>query len=206
MDNFDFSKMMEHGFLIIPKALLEQQIRNNHCQEGEVEAFLRILMKVNFSETTYNDHQNSNLTCKRGESLYSYRDWSHILHWSTGRTYRFIRQLSEKGMITFILHPSNSLHIKVTDYDKWVGNSEQLKEHKKNINELFHLFWGKFHEVTQLPKTNIAKAQKVWKKLSPNEQQLAIDRIEDYYYQLSDVRFTLQACNYLSNKAFLNEY
>lgn len=206
MDNFDFSKMTEHGFLVIPKTLLEQQIRNKYCQEGEIEAFLKILMKVNFSETTYNDHQNSNLTCKRGESLFSYRDWSHILHWSTGRTFRFFKELNEKGMITFILHPSNSLHIKVTDYDKWVGNTELLKQQKKTVNEQFHVFWTKFHEVTQLPKTNIAKAQREWKKLSVNEQRLAIDRIEDYYYQLVDIRYTLHATNYLSNKAFLNEY
>ena len=32
-----------------------QQIENPHLQEGEIEALLKILMKVNYSETLYND-------------------------------------------------------------------------------------------------------------------------------------------------------
>ena len=53
---------------------------------------------------------------------------------------------------------------------------------------------------------NIAKAQRIWKKLSEKEQQLAIDNIEEYYYHQTNVKFILHACSYLSNKAFLNEY
>jgi len=34
----------------IPKTLLQQQIENPHLQEGEIEALLKILMKVNYSE------------------------------------------------------------------------------------------------------------------------------------------------------------
>ena len=63
MNNFNFEAMMEHGFLIIPKALLQQQIEDRHMQEGEIEALLKILMKVNYSDTLYNDRQNKN-RCK----------------------------------------------------------------------------------------------------------------------------------------------
>lgn len=76
MKNFNFQAMLKHGFLIIPKALLQQQIEDRHMQEGEIEALLKILMKVNYSDTLYNDRQNKNCLCKRGESLFSYRDWS----------------------------------------------------------------------------------------------------------------------------------
>lgn len=51
MNKFDFQAMTKHGFLIIPKTLLQQQIENPHLQEGEIEALLKILMKVNYSET-----------------------------------------------------------------------------------------------------------------------------------------------------------
>ena len=86
MNKFNFQAMTKHGFLIIPKTLLQQQIENPHLQEGEIEALLKILMKVNYSETLYNDRCNKNCPCKRGESLFSYRDWSRVLHWSTGKT------------------------------------------------------------------------------------------------------------------------
>ena len=49
MKNFNFQAMLKHGFLIIPKALLQQQIEDRHMQEGEIEALLKILMKVNYS-------------------------------------------------------------------------------------------------------------------------------------------------------------
>lgn len=176
-------------------------------QEGEIEALLKILMKVNYSDTLYNDRQNKNCLCKRGESLFSYRDWSHIFHWSVGKAFRFIHELATLGIIEIISHPNNSsLHIRVVEYDKWMGVPDSEKQKKKAINEKFHLFWNEFHSITQLPKENIAKAQREWKKLSDKEQQLAIDRIEEYYFHQTNINFLLHAASYLSNKAFLNEY
>lgn len=106
MKNFNFQAMLKHGFLIIPKALLQQQIEDRHMQEGEIEALLKILMKVNYSDTLYNDRQNKNCLCKRGESLFSYRDWSHIFHWSVGKAFRFIHELATLGIIEIIPTPT----------------------------------------------------------------------------------------------------
>lgn len=104
-------------------------------------------------------------------------------------------------------HPNNtSLHIRVVEYDKWVGLPDAGKQKKKAVNEKFQLFWNEYHSITQLPKENIAKAQREWKKLSDKEQQLAIDNIEVYYFHQTNVNFLLHAGSYLSNKAFLNEY
>ena len=207
MKNFNFQAMLKHGFLIIPKALLQQQIEDRHMQEGEIEALLKILMKVNYSDTLYNDRQNKNCLRKRGESLFSYRDWSHIFHWSVGKAFRFIHELATLGIIEIISHPNNSsLHIRVVEYDKWMGVPDSDKQKKKAVNEKFHLFWNEFHSITQLPKENIAKAQREWKKLGDKEQQLAIDRIEEYYFHQTNINFLLHAASYLSNKAFLNEY
>lgn len=41
MNKFNFQAMTKHGFLIIPKTLLQQQIENPHLQEGEIEALLK---------------------------------------------------------------------------------------------------------------------------------------------------------------------
>ena len=157
-----------YGYIIIPKALLKEQLIDCSPHEGEIEAFLKLLVKVNYSETKLTDHQRRTIVCKRGESLHSYRSWSAIFHWPTSRTYRFIQQLKTNGIIEIIPHNDTT--------------------------------------ALQLPKENIAKAQRIWKKLSEKEQQLAIDHIEEYYYHQTNMKFTLHACSYLSNKAFLNEY
>ena len=167
MNNFNFEAMMEHGFLIIPKALLQQQIEDPNIEAGEIEALLKILMKVNYSDTLYSDRQHKDYLCKRGESMFSYRDWSRIFRWSVGKTFRFIHALAILGIIEIVPHPNNSsLHIRVVEYDKWVGAPDSGKQKKKAVNEKFRLFWNEFHSITQLPKENIAKAQREWKKLS----------------------------------------
>ena len=68
MKNFNFQAMLKHGFLIIPKALLQQQIEDRHMQEGEIEALLKILMKVNYSDTLYNDRQNKTACVKEAKA------------------------------------------------------------------------------------------------------------------------------------------
>ena len=166
MNNFNFEAMMEHGFLIIPKALLQQQIEDPNIEAGEIEALLKILMKVNYSDTLYSDRQHKDYLCKRGESMFSYRDWSRIFRWSVGKTFRFIHALAILGIIEIVPHPNNpSLHIRVVEYDKWVGAPDSGKQKKKTVNEKFRLFWNEFHSITQLPKENIAKAQREWKKI-----------------------------------------
>ena len=207
MQNFNLQQMSGNGYIIIPKLMFAEYMKNCDNHEGDIEAFLKLLMKVNYSETEYTDYWCKKSVCKRGESLFSYRDWSHIFHWSVGKAFRFIHELATLGIIEIISHPNNSsLHIRVVEYDKWMGVPDSDKQKKKAVNEKFHLFWNEFHSITQLPKENIAKAQREWKKLSDKEQQLAIDRIEEYYFHQTNINFLLHAASYLSNKAFLNEY
>lgn len=208
MKKFNFQTIMKHGCLIIPKALLQQQIEEQGIREGEIEAFLKILMKVNYSDTQYNNRQHTDSPCKRGESLRSYRDWSRIFHWPIKRTFLFIHNLDKLGVIKIIPHPGDtSLHIQVVEYETWVGGKpDSINPKKKVANERFQVFWDGYHNTTQLPKVNIAKAQREWKKLSSEEQQKAIDNIEEYYFHQTNFKFLMQGATYLANKAFLNEY
>ena len=81
MNNFNFQAMMEHGFLIIPKALLQQQIEDPNIEAGEIEALLKILMKVNYSDTIYSNRQHKDYLCKRVYFMFSYLVLSRIFRW-----------------------------------------------------------------------------------------------------------------------------
>lgn len=135
MNNFNFQAMMEHGFLIIPKALLQQQIEDPNIEAGEIEALLKILMKVNYSDTLYSDRQHKDYLCKRGESMFSYRDWSRIFRWSVGKTFRFIHALAILGIIEIVPHPNNpSLHIRVVRI-RQMGRSPRQRQAEKESRQ-----------------------------------------------------------------------
>lgn len=72
------------------------------------------------------------------------------------------------GIIEIIPHnDTTALHIRVVDYENWTNISTLLGEKKENTqkasNEKFRLFWDDYHNILQLPKENIAKAQRIWK-------------------------------------------
>jgi len=71
---------------------------------------------------------------------------------------------------------------------------------------VFDVFWDKYHETMQKPKQYVARAHREWDKLTKEEQQTAIDHIEEVYYHTNDTRFIPLAATYLKDKAFLNEY
>lgn len=82
---------------------------------------------------------------------------------------------------------------------------EQIKV-TKGATRYFDAFLEKFHEITRKPKTNIGRARREWKKLSVNERCLSLNHIDEYYDNLTDIKYCMQAASYLSNKAFMNEY
>ena len=122
-----------------------------------------------------------------------------------------MQRLCAKGIIEIIPHKDVViLHIRVVNYENWVNvpkaSPDDLKLQRKAAKEQFDFFWEEYHRITLLPKENIAKAQREWKKLSGKEQKLALERIEDYYFHQTKANYLLHAATYLSNKAFLNEY
>lgn len=211
MQNVNPQQMAGNGYIVISKLMFTEYMNSCDRHEGDVEAFIKLLLKVNYSETEYTDYWHNKSVCKRGESLRSYRSWGDVFHWSAGKTYRFMQRLCAKGIIEIIPHKDAViLHIRVVNYENWVSipqaSPDDLKLQRKAAKEQFDFFWEEYHRITLLPKENIAKAQREWKKLSCKEQQLAIDKIEEYYFHQTNSKYVLHAGSYLSNKAFLNEY
>jgi len=67
-------------------------------------------------------------------------------------------------------------------------------------------FMTHYSEVTQTPLLNIGRAQRYWSRLTADERYLAYDQVEDYYLNLQDIRYCMQAATYLRDKAYLNRY
>ena len=176
-------------------------------QEGRNRSSPKILMKVNYSDTLYNDRQNKTACVKEAKACLVIATGATSSTGLSEKPSRFIHELATLGIIEIISHPNNSsLHIRVVEYDKWMGVPDSDKQKRKPSTKSFTCSGMNSTASTQLPKENIAKAQREWKKLGDKEQQLAIDRIEEYYFHQTNINFLLHAASYLSNKAFLNEY
>lgn len=196
--------ILRQGYIMIPKALIKEQAQ--YRKTDDLAAFLKIILRVNYSEQKFIIHGRQ-IICQRGESLISYRHWSEILGWTRPRTTRFIQRLQEEGTLKIIPHDSKLLHLRIENYDWWMG---QVKLTSNNMAtktlEDFNLFWDKYHQITESNKKSVARARREWLKLTPKEQELAYNRIEEFYYHINDLRFVPLAATYLKDKSFLDEY
>lgn len=117
-----------------------------------------------------------------------------------------LSKIQEEGIIKIIPHQKGIFHIHINNYDFWTGCiSPEAREEKERKSEVFDVFWDKYHETMQKPKQYVARARE-WDKLTKEEQQTAINHIEEVYYHTNDTRFIPLAATYLKDKAFLNEY
>ena len=102
-----------------------------------------------------------------------------------------LSKIQEEGIIKIIPHQKGIFHIHINNYDFWTGciSPEAREEKKKEKSEVFDVFWDKYHETMQKPKQYVARARREWDKLTKEEQQTAIDHIEEVYYHTNDTRF-----------------
>lgn len=79
---------------------------------------------------------------------------------------------------------------------------EEDKENKKG--DKFPFFWDKFHQATRQPKTDRDAALKYWMKLTNNEIELAIEKIDQY--AKCNPEYPKKARTYLDDKNFNDEF
>lgn len=193
------------GYILVPKHLLRMHLECSTAPLSELEAWLTILVSVNYEDSVCTI-ENLSIECTRGESLYSLAHWADRFRWSRGKVRYHLRKWQREKLILLLPNPLTT-HLRVLNYEQWTGNQASAKNAiETKMNKTFLLFWNTYHEITQTDRVNIARARKEWKKLSEPERELAIQHIETYYEHLRHVKFCMQASNYLSNKAFLNEY
>lgn len=202
--NNESQGLLRKGYILFPKVLFEEQVGRKQKVESRLEAFVIMLAHVNYSETNccINGYP---FKCQRGESILSINHWAEIFGWNRNRTRYFFDRMFDEGFIEKLANPYTT-HIRVPDYDLLVGKNGCIKPQQETGNSDFNDFWETYHEITERQKLNIGRAKREWNKLSAEERQLALNNINEYYFHLNDIRYCLQAANYLSNKAFANEY
>lgn len=131
--------------------------------------------------------------------------WAELFGWKRSRTRYFFNKMYDEGIIERLSNPYIT-HIRIPDYDLLVGQKRRESVRAEADGITFDAFWEKYHDITRKPKTNVGRARREWNKLSVNERCLSLSHIDEYYDNLVDIKYCMQAASYLSNKAFMNEY
>lgn len=190
---------------MVSRALLLDIYEKRGAADGEKEAFLRVLIHVNYRDATVL-HGGVQVACHRGESVISFLGWSDILGWTRAHTRRFFEHCFAEGSIEKVAGDLPS-HIRVPGYDLWTGNPGGKKQPgERLVDEALQAFMARYSEVTHLPIENKGQVSRAWKRLSTRERELATERIEDYYYSLDNVQYCYRAVRYLESKVFENEF
>ena len=198
------AEMLKKGYLLFPKVLFEEQIKVTKGATGYFDAFILVLTHVNYSTVECRIHQYT-FQCRRGESVMSMVHWAELFGWKRSRTRYFFNKMYDEGIIERLSNPYIT-HIRIPDYDLLVGQKRRESVRAEADGITFDAFWEKYHDITRKPKTNVGRARREWNKLSVNERCLSLSHIDEYYDNLADIKFCMQAASYLSNKAFMNEY
>ena len=198
------AEMLKKGYLLFPKVLFEEQIKVTKGATGYFDAFILVLTHVNYSTVECRIHQYT-FQCRRGESVMSMVHWAELFGWKRSRTRYFFNRMYDEGIIERLSNPYIT-HIRIPDYDLLVGQKRRESVRAEADGITFDAFWEKYHDITRKPKTNVGRARREWNKLSVNERCLSLSHIDEYYDNLADIKYCMQAASYLSNKAFMNEY
>ena len=198
------AEMLKKGYLLFPKVLFEEQIKVTKGATGYFDAFILVLTHVNYSTVECRIHQYT-FQCRRGESVMSMVHWAELFGWKRSRTRYFFNKMYDEGIIERLSNPYIT-HIRIPDYDLLVGQKRRESVRAEADGITFDTFWEKYHDITRKPKTNVGRARREWNKLSVNERCLSLSHIDEYYDNLVDIKYCMQAASYLSNKAFMNEY
>lgn len=194
------------GYILMPKQYFEDHLFNETEPMTKVEAFITLLIKVNYQETTCT-LKGVQFICHRGESLYSSQKWSEIFRWSKSKTARFFKELAETEKVIELLPCEGvTTRLRIINYNQWTGcRYEARQREKEKVDERFEEFWALYHRITCTPKQNRGKAEREWRKMTPEQQELAIKGIRKYYLNLKNTEYCKQAGTYLADKSYINE-
>ena len=194
------------GYILIPKKLLFESLKQKENEFSYLEAFLMVLTKVNYIDTVATIY-NEKIICHRGESLISMCTWAKLFHWKRHKTRRFFARMEKNNLIQIIPANNGLNFIRVVNYDLWTSKCKEVNSEKQKTktDESFDEFWNTYHEVTQTPKREVGPARREWSKLTLRERRLALEQINYYYNSLENTKYIKRGFSYLRDKSFLNE-
>jgi hypothetical protein len=116
---------MGTGWIKIHRSIQEHWIYGKNRILSDYEAWLDILMQVNYEDGQFRPSPGIVINVKRGESVNSLDTWSKRFGWHKSRVRRFFNLLQKENMIQ-LKSETKSTHLTVCNYDSYQGSRHEV--------------------------------------------------------------------------------
>jgi hypothetical protein len=206
------------GWIKLHRSLTEHWIYNERRKFSKLEAWIDILMTVNYEDKKVLI-KGKLYDVKRGQSILSLDSWAKRWNWDKSAVRRLFNLLQNDSMIE-IISDNITTHITVCKYDSYQGienadetqtkrkrNSNEnqttlTKEDKedKEINKIdFSVFWNLYDK-----KKDTKNCIEKWNKLKPLEQKQIIDCLPKYIKETPDKKYRKNPSSFLNQNTWLD--
>lgn len=214
--------MSKPGYIKLHRCIEESFLYPQKREFTEFEAWLDILMNVNFADAKVKIG-NDVYTCLRGQSLLSLDSWGNRWFWHKSKVRRFFEVLKKESMITTeslqkttrltvckYEHYQDSRNASETHLKRVRNESEthltpreEEEEEKegKRINIAFSVFWDMYDKKVG----EKGKLEKKWNDLSEKDRVAIIEYLPKYKSANPDKAYRKDPQTFLNNKSWNDE-
>lgn len=149
-------------------------------------------------------YTSQGLKLKRGEFQFSIKNFQEFLDSGKTYAYKLFHRLETDGLVECI-DKANS-HYRLPYYEEhccnYIHRTKTPDTPARTREECFDEFFGYYHFALNLPERERERARKEWYRLTPDEQEQAMEYIETYSETLPKPEHAKLACNYLKDKTY----
>lgn len=192
------------GYIVIPRALAEHLIHEISIDDATT-LYGYLLLSANYAQS-----QTPTGIVRRGELNATITQIAREMEQDYGRIRRLMKELEIEELVTY--HSENGhRHIFLPYYEEHCGRKVRAAEQSlatktaaENLTDkTFGYFWEFYHQIIPVPQLDLARARKIYGKLSLKERETAIRNVEVYYASLINEKHAKWAVNYLKDKSFI---
>lgn len=212
------------GWISLHRTIEDHWLYPKNRKFTKYEAWIDILLETNHSEQKVLI-KGILLTCKRGESIRSMKEWAKRWNWSKSNVKRFFDLLKSDSMIDY-KNVQITTHLTVCNYDSYQDSrnaTETQMERKRNANGtqvdtnnnvnnsnnsnngnkilLFDSFWDAYDK-----KIDRKKCEAKWNRLPVKDKEAILEFIPIYQAHQPDEKYRKNPYTFLNSEIWAEDW
>ena len=212
------------GWISLHRTIEDHWLYPKNREFTKYEAWIDILLETNHSEQKVLI-KDALITCKRGESIRSMKEWAKRWNWSKSKVKRFFDLLQSDSMIEY-KSVQITTHLTVCNYDNYQDSrnaTETQLKRKRNASETqtntnnnvnkannvnngnniytFDLFWDAYGK-----KVDRKKCESKWNNLPQKDKALILEFIPIYQAHQPEEQYRKNPYTFLNSEIWTEDW